>query len=329
MRAVGIGARVIVRLESALDGIALGATQLAARGAHRVTPLVSRRFTERVRRPRPGRLDGNRRKGIERVHRREPETLLELEGHVHEAHLRIAFRAAQSRQPEASLIQPVFHGDRADLRMNRRDERLDPDGDLVLRGGILFSYHGPDVHRHGEAIGGAHELAAARVEPHGADDVVPFRLSRAHAQLAQHDRARIGQAECHRVACLVRVIGFGAFGERMNDVAFVDLRLHDLAAAERNERFLAREIGQRRHVLIVQVVRGLLFGVLGSHRNCRARAPHVDPCAHVTMPPHARDVLVPEYQPVAANLREAHARRDAQVRRRVVAQQGRILRHAR
>src|SRR5205823_10813158 len=104
--------------------------------------------------------------------------LLHLHRDPHEADLRAALGESHTREPEATVVQAVLDGDRGDLGLHRRDHRLDPDWHIVHRLWVFFCSHRPDVHRHGETICGADELAGLRIEPQRAHTEIPPGLSR-------------------------------------------------------------------------------------------------------------------------------------------------------
>ena len=105
---------------------------------------------------------------------------------MHEAHLRFAFNGLRSREPEAALVETVFDGDGADVRLHRGDHRLQPARDVIVVVVLFlvrFLGHGHDVHLLRHAINGAHEMSCGRVEPERADRDIPFGLSGTNAEL--------------------------------------------------------------------------------------------------------------------------------------------------
>src|SRR5207253_2135883 len=87
---------------------------------------------------------------------------LDLEGNVHEAHLRFALDRLSARQPEATLVQSIVDGDGTDVRLHRRNHWLQPGWDVVFRiVGVpaLLLGDGHDVHLLRHTINGAYGMS--------------------------------------------------------------------------------------------------------------------------------------------------------------------------
>ena len=151
------------------------------------------------------------------------------------------------------------------------------------------------------AIRGADELAGFRVEPERADGEIPFWLARTNSNFAELDHRLVRKREADRIAGLVGVVRFGAVGDRIDDLRFVDLGTRHVAADP--ERLVSGEVRNRGvHVGIGHFVAHFLAHlVVRDHGDRRALAARLHPHADALLPLHARRALVSEQQAVATD----------------------------
>ncbi len=113
------------------------------------------------------------------------------------------------------------------LRPERSDHALEPFRRLVIVVIVVrFCFlirDCPDVHRLGHSEHAANEPRISDVEPQRSKRNIPFRRAGAHDELAQVDPLSTRKLERHRIPNRIGVVGFRPAGERMDDLAFVDV----------------------------------------------------------------------------------------------------------
>src|SRR6185503_8450018 len=120
-------------------------------------------------------------------------------------------------------------------------------------------------------------------------------------------------------------VGSNVARAQVDESEFVDLRASHVAADP--QRLVARVIRDRRLDVVAPHLVVDLFPCFGvrDHRKCGALTSRFHPNSFARLPLHARRALVAEDQPIAADLREAHAGRDALIRHCVVGRERGVL----
>ena len=223
-------------------------------------------------------------------------------------------------------MKTILDRDGGDVRLHRRDHRLHPARDVVIRIVLFlvrFLRHGHDVHFLRHAINRAHEVARRCIEPERADRDVPFGLTRANTELAQLDALPTGKLEADGISRLVRVVRLGTCSERMNYLVFVDVRLGEISRDP--ERLTSRSVRNVAPRAKVDVFAPYPL----EHREGTALAFDIDDRAVAALPHHVRRSLTPHQQPVASDTLESDSHRHALVGIRVIAGEARILAESR